>query len=163
MLADFGLSRISHEATTTILQGAGSPRWMAPELIMVANEEAGPLKSPKTDVYAFGHIILEVCASLLPLMLHSWLIPEYSSQVLGNCKPFFHLKEDLHVIVDIINNRRSPRPTGPIAGFWLDDSTWAYCQTCTAINPDDRPDMEVVIADLHQLFDNISVSSTENN
>jgi serine/threonine protein kinase len=63
VLADFGLSRISHEETTTLLHGAGSPRWMAPELIMAGDEETGPLKSPKTDVYAFGHIMLEVCCT----------------------------------------------------------------------------------------------------
>ncbi|KAF8504106.1 kinase-like domain-containing protein [Gautieria morchelliformis] len=65
VLADFGLSRISHEETTTLLHGAGSPRWMAPELILAGDEETGPLKSPKTDVYAFGHIMLEVCHDTL--------------------------------------------------------------------------------------------------
>ncbi|KAF8586717.1 kinase-like protein [Ramaria rubella] len=129
VLADFGLSRISHEATTAMLHGAGSPRWMAPELITAGDEETGPLKTQMTDVYAYGHIMLEV-------------------RVLGGCKPFFNFREDLHVIVELIHGRRSPRPSGPIADTWLDDPVWAYCQTCTAINPDDRPDMETVIADL---------------
>ena len=134
-----------------MLHGAGSPRWMAPELITAGDEETGPLKSPKTDVYAFGHIMLEVCLFTCTITLHFCLrlfCFAFFFQVLGNCKPFFHLKEDLHVIVELIHNKRSPRPSGPIADHWLDDSTWTYCQTCTAIDPVDRPDMEAVATDL---------------
>ena len=61
LLADFGLARLSHEATITSLQGAGSPRWMAPELVTMENVEGVPLKTMKSDIYAFGHVMLEVC------------------------------------------------------------------------------------------------------
>ncbi|KAF8486691.1 kinase-like domain-containing protein, partial [Gautieria morchelliformis] len=66
VLADFGLSKISHQETTMALQGAGSPRWMAPELILTTDTETGPVKSLKSDVYAFGHAMLEVLISWFP-------------------------------------------------------------------------------------------------
>lgn len=61
VLADFGLSKLCYEATATIFQGAGSPRWMAPELILAQDDTTGPLRTQKSDVYAYGHVILEVC------------------------------------------------------------------------------------------------------
>jgi serine/threonine protein kinase len=60
VLADFGLSKIIHEATTTMLQGAGSIRWMAPEVVLAGDKTVGPLKTPKSDIYAYGHVMLEV-------------------------------------------------------------------------------------------------------
>ncbi|KIJ54455.1 hypothetical protein M422DRAFT_24402, partial [Sphaerobolus stellatus SS14] len=60
LLADFGLSRLSHEATTANLQGAGSPRWLAPELVHTSDIPEGmPLKTVQSDVYAFAHVMLE--------------------------------------------------------------------------------------------------------
>ena len=60
-MADFGLARLSHEATTTSLQGAGSPRWLAPELVHKSDIPEGvPLKTMQSDVYAFAHVMLEV-------------------------------------------------------------------------------------------------------
>lgn len=63
VLADFGLSRISHEMTNSILHGAGSPRWMAPELMRVDDTVVEPLRTIQSDVYGYGHIILEVSRS----------------------------------------------------------------------------------------------------
>ncbi|KAF8507475.1 kinase-like protein, partial [Hysterangium stoloniferum] len=131
VLADFGLSRISIEATISMLQGSGSPRWMAPELVTAGEVESGPLKTVKSDVYGYGHIMLEV---------------------LSGQRPFFNMREDLHVIVELIHNKRSQRPNSPTAKLWLDDATWAYCQICTAINADDRPTMDVVIRDLRNIL-----------
>ncbi|KAF8507465.1 kinase-like domain-containing protein, partial [Hysterangium stoloniferum] len=124
VLADFGLSRISHEATTSVLRGAGSPRWMAPELVISGDIQSGPLRTVKSDVYGFGHVLLEV---------------------LTNQKPFANIREDLHVLVELIKGRRPQRPTGGVAAVWLNDDAWSYCQTCTNIDPDCRPDMETVL------------------
>ncbi|KAF8472414.1 kinase-like domain-containing protein [Gautieria morchelliformis] len=127
VLADFGLSKISHQETTTALQGAGSPRWMAPELILTTDTETGPVKSLKSDVYAFGHAMLEV----------------YSNKV-----PFFNIKEDLHVLIELIHGRRSSKPDGPIADTWLDDEAWEFSRRCTSIKPEDRPDINAVVLEL---------------
>jgi serine/threonine protein kinase len=57
LLIDFGLSKASRqEQTSSDLQGKGSTRWSAPELLK--NEAS---KSEVTDVYAFAITIAEVC------------------------------------------------------------------------------------------------------
>lgn len=61
LLCDFGMTKVDgseHEATSTAMQGAGSMRWMAPELL-----HGGP-KTTKSDVYALGMTIVEVCLIL---------------------------------------------------------------------------------------------------
>jgi len=135
VLADFGLSRISHEATSSVLRGAGSPRWMAPELVISGDIQCGPLRTIKSDAYGFGHVLLEV---------------------LSNQKPFANIKEDLHVLVELIKGRRPQRPTGEVVAVWLDDSAWSYCQACTNMDPDCRPDMGTVVTDLRRIFRDIN-------
>ena len=49
-----------------MLQGAGSPRWMAPELVLRTDSVIGPVKSLNSDVYAFGHAMLEVVTRCIP-------------------------------------------------------------------------------------------------
>ena len=51
-IADFGLSQVQGESLTW--SGAGSRRWMAPEL--VSTEE----RTTASDIYAFGMTCLEV-------------------------------------------------------------------------------------------------------
>ncbi|KAF8577558.1 kinase-like protein [Ramaria rubella] len=127
VVADFGLSKINHEATTTMLKGAGSPRWMAPELFAPGD---GPSRTTMSDVYAFGHVMLEI----------------YSNQL-----PFFDVREDIQVLFALIRGERSPRPHGTLADRWIDDETWEFTRKCTAINPEERPDMTNVVLDLgHQ-------------
>jgi serine/threonine protein kinase len=153
VLADFGLSKISHEAANTTLLGVGSPRWMSPELILGGDEKTGPLKTQKSDVYAYGHVMLEVLDSCC-ITAHCVTTDILSDfvQVLSNKLPFFHLKEDLHVLVQLIRGERSPRPDGQVAGVWLDDSAWAFCRRCTAVDPEERPGMEAVAVHLHQQY-----------
>lgn len=54
LLCDFGLARPSYLGTSSGLKGAGSDRWMSPELWR------GGCKSFESDVYAFGMTIVEV-------------------------------------------------------------------------------------------------------
>lgn len=62
VLADFGLAVLSAvPATTMATTGVGTPRWMAPELLVP--EEYGLAHSnpsKQSDVYAFGMVIYEV-------------------------------------------------------------------------------------------------------
>lgn len=62
-LADFGLTAITLDPavapgmnSTTLLQEAGSTRWMAPELF-AENSRVTTM----SDVYALGMVALEVC------------------------------------------------------------------------------------------------------
>jgi serine/threonine protein kinase len=158
VLADFGLSKISYEATTTTFQNAGSPRWMAPELILAGGKTTSPRKTQKSDIYAYGHVILEVLDFRSFTAHHgaadfsSFLHPLF--QVLSNELPFSDLKEEVHVIVELIRGGRSVRPDGRIAEAWLDDVAWAISRRCTAIDPEERLGIQSVLYDLCRLRQN---------
>lgn len=59
LLNDFGLAVIIEDLSkmpiSSTLDGAGNPRWMAPELLVGSD-----IISKKSDVWAFGMVILEV-------------------------------------------------------------------------------------------------------
>jgi serine/threonine protein kinase len=54
LVADFGIARLAEGATTTTLVGAGTPAYMAPELVRGENP------SPQTDIYALGIVLYEM-------------------------------------------------------------------------------------------------------
>jgi serine/threonine protein kinase len=54
LLTDFGLAKLSSSSTSTAVAGAGTTRWQSPELF-----DGGP-KTTKSDIYAFGMLIVEV-------------------------------------------------------------------------------------------------------
>lgn len=54
LLCDFGLTRMTDARTSTCMKGAGSMRWMSPDLWDNAS------RSFQSDVYAFGMTIAEV-------------------------------------------------------------------------------------------------------
>ena len=58
------------------------------------------------------------------------------------------MKEDIHVLVQLIHKKRSPRPSGPIAEKWLTDTAWNYSQKCTSIDPLKRPDVAALVSEL---------------
>ncbi|KAG9038263.1 hypothetical protein FRB95_002224 [Tulasnella sp. JGI-2019a] len=60
LLCDFGMTKISDGDTSTGMKGAGSLRWMSPEL-----ENDGP-RTNSTDMYAFGMTIVEILTGKLP-------------------------------------------------------------------------------------------------
>ncbi|KAG8949025.1 hypothetical protein FRC04_009099 [Tulasnella sp. 424] len=71
VIIDFGLSTIVEDDPTlatslagisSSLQGAGNPRWMAPELSM----EECCTRSPSTDVYSFGCVALQIYTGEIP-------------------------------------------------------------------------------------------------
>jgi serine/threonine protein kinase len=61
LLCDFGLSKFADEQTTTAYKGAGTERWMAPELY------DGDPKTFESDVYAFGITIYQVTRRVHPM------------------------------------------------------------------------------------------------
>ncbi|KAG8986570.1 hypothetical protein FRB93_005232 [Tulasnella sp. JGI-2019a] len=63
VLCDFGMTKVLdgvYNATSTAMQGAGSFRWMSPEMLMNAP------KSRESDIYAFGMTIVEVITGKVP-------------------------------------------------------------------------------------------------
>ena len=57
-IADFGLSQVQGESLTW--PGAGSRRWMAPELVAPEPYGGNGERTTASDIYAFGMTCLEV-------------------------------------------------------------------------------------------------------
>ncbi|KAG8984489.1 hypothetical protein FRB94_009977 [Tulasnella sp. JGI-2019a] len=64
-ICDFGLTKVLHsgyDLTSKALKGAGSCRWMSPELL-IGGDSA--VKTAASDIYAFGIVIAEVLSCRL--------------------------------------------------------------------------------------------------
>ena len=59
-VCDFGLSRMKHHTFLSSKSCAGTPEWMAPEVLR--NEPA----NEKCDVYSFGVILWELATMMIP-------------------------------------------------------------------------------------------------
>ncbi|CAI7915846.1 unnamed protein product, partial [Closterium sp. NIES-54] len=59
-VCDFGLSRLKHRTFLSTRSGAGTPEWMAPEVLR--NEPS----NEKADVYSFGVILWELATMQQP-------------------------------------------------------------------------------------------------
>lgn len=81
-VADFGLSRTKENSTTASIQtlNQGTSRWMAPEMIEIANDDGevslseceAQLKYPfKIDVYSFGMLCYEILSGSVPFSAFS--------------------------------------------------------------------------------------------
>ncbi|KAG8871283.1 hypothetical protein FRB97_008823, partial [Tulasnella sp. 331] len=71
LICDFGMTKMQdvHNATSTAMQGAGSYRWMSPELMM-----DGESKTKESDIYAFGMTIVEARSGPLPTLTETQFI-----------------------------------------------------------------------------------------
>ncbi|KAJ7731250.1 kinase-like domain-containing protein, partial [Mycena metata] len=116
-LADFGLTSLS-DATpaTNSSHRAGSIRWMAPELIHPDLFGVRFLRTPATDLYAFGCVCIEL----------------YTGQ-----PPFANLPEPASLF-KVVKGERPERPFGEPA---LSDDLWRHVNECWAQESAKRPDI----------------------
>ncbi|KLO08684.1 kinase-like protein [Schizopora paradoxa] len=131
LLADFGISRVM-SASTTLTFGssctAGSARWMAKELLMVAWDDPNSGKHSKaTDVWAFGMVVYELATGLLP---------------------YPDLRNDLQVSMAIISDQFPRRP--PSDNNVCQHFMWSICEMCWVTMPSDRPDMDLICSVLSE-------------
>ncbi|KIO25941.1 hypothetical protein M407DRAFT_236179, partial [Tulasnella calospora MUT 4182] len=112
LLCDFGLTRMMDSRTSTSMKGAGSIRWMAPELW-----DNVP-KSPESDTYAFGMTIAEVLKGEVPLG---------------------HISNNVAVMMAVItkDERPSKSPTHSPSGTSY-GTAWAVAEACWRRNPSER-------------------------
>ncbi|KAG9005263.1 hypothetical protein FRB93_009817 [Tulasnella sp. JGI-2019a] len=62
-ICDFGMTKVLHseyDLTSEALKGAGSCRWMSPELL---KEDESTVKTTASDVYALGMLIAEILSA----------------------------------------------------------------------------------------------------
>ncbi|KAJ7202578.1 kinase-like domain-containing protein [Mycena pura] len=120
-LADFGLTSFSDvtASTDTSHNRAGSLRWMAPELIDPEKFGQRFLRTPATDVYAFGCVCLEL----------------YTGQ-----PPFADFRETA-VILKVSDGVRPERPT---CAPTMSDTLWDLVNDCWEQQSTNRPLSEML-------------------
>ena len=126
-LADFGLliivSDSAHPTSTTSSEGAGTLRWMSPELLdpeRFGSKSSRPTK--ESDCYALGMVILEVLTGRVPF-------PRCSNLV---------------VMRKIIEGEHPGRPKGSEA-VWFTNDLWGVLKQCWLDKPKLRPTVEGVL------------------
>jgi len=120
-ITDFGVAKITEDATKTMTKGIGTLCWMAPE-VMRGAEATGKNYSNKADIYSYGMILWELAARELPYKdLNQFEIPRRVSEgerpeIPQDCpQPLAHLiRWCWHANPDI-------RPVMPDAKRALDD------------------------------------------
>ncbi|KAJ7482316.1 kinase-like domain-containing protein, partial [Mycena galericulata] len=123
-LADFGLTSLSDATTAThTSHRAGSIRWMAPELIDPERFGQRFLRTPASDVYAFGCVCLEL----------------YTGR-----PPFAHLSETA-TLLRVINGDRPDRPSDAPA---MSDELWQHVNAYWAQDSAARPTANVVVREM---------------
>ena len=126
-LADFGLLTIvsdsTHSATAISSGGAGTMRWMSPELF--GSENARSTK--ESDCYALGMVILEVLTGKAPFV---------------GCNNMVVMRKK-------IEGEYPDRPQGPEA-VWFTDGLWGMLEQCWSSEPKLRPAVEGVLECLNR-------------
>ena len=132
-LADFGLLTIISDSTlhtaSSSSEGAGTTRWMSPELLDPDHfgfKNGRPTK--ESDCYALGMVVLEVLTS----------------------KPPFPYYTGLVVMRRVVDGEQPARPQGA-KGVWFTDSLWGMLGQCWSPQPKDRPTIEAVLKCLEQV------------
>ncbi|KAJ7197945.1 kinase-like domain-containing protein [Mycena pura] len=119
-LADFGLSYFSETTTTTSSARAGCIQWMAPELIDPSKFGKRFLRTPATDVYAFGCVCLELYTGMPPF-----------GRLPGSA-----------AIFQVPDGKRPERPTGDAT---MSEALWGLVGDCWAQQSAERPQSEAVV------------------
>ena len=126
-LADFGLLIIVSDSTyhtsSSTSNGAGTTRWMSPELLdpdRFGGEDGRATK--ESDCYALGMVVLEVLTGKPPF-------PGYSGLI---------------VMRKVIEGERPGRPDGK-EEVWFTGDLWEILEQCWLPRPERRPEIEAVL------------------
>ncbi|KAJ7607393.1 kinase-like domain-containing protein [Roridomyces roridus] len=120
-LADFGLSSFTDTTSKTHTSTrAGSTHWMAPELIDPDRFGLKFVRTPATDIYAFGCVCFEL----------------YTGR-----PPFSELSETA-ALFKIIAGERAQRPDGELM---ISDDLWNAITAYWAGDPGSRPTIDIVL------------------
>ncbi|KAJ7728407.1 kinase-like domain-containing protein [Mycena maculata] len=119
-LSDFGLSLFS-DLSGRPTKESGSAPWMAPELINPEQFDRPFLRTPESDVYAFGCVCVEL----------------YTGQ-----RPFPTSKSEAAVVVKVLHGIRPERPSS------MNEELWQHLNVYWAHDPDSRPSADTVVRNM---------------
>jgi serine/threonine protein kinase len=133
---------------TTNTNRSGLKRYMAPELLDdEALDDKDFCRTPKTDVYSFASLCLEVRYQI-SLTLNLTL---RHHQVFTGHAQFPKVLSETAVTRRILLGQRSPRPDPSecFSGCDMPDIWWEIVQNCLEMQPSDRPSMSRILDVLH--------------
>ncbi|KAG1891986.1 kinase-like domain-containing protein [Suillus subluteus] len=122
-IADFGLSLMYSEVISASQASwtsnlKGNVRWMAPELLVLEQEDGSPARpSEQSDIFSFGGIIL---------------------QVLTNKIPYYYLPNDAAIILAMHKSEKPSRSRYPV----LLEKHWQFIEQCWSTDSKDHPSTE---------------------
>ncbi|KAG8992682.1 hypothetical protein FRB94_011380 [Tulasnella sp. JGI-2019a] len=139
-ICDFGLTKVIHTEcalTSASLKGAGSYRWMSPELLI---EGENAVKTTASDIYAFGMTIAEILSAQLP---------------------FSHIQSALFIALAVIAGQRPQAEPLTREGQPFQD-LWCLADSCWKSGPSSRPTSDDMVATLARgdCFENRGVGQT---
>ncbi|KAG1853443.1 kinase-like domain-containing protein [Suillus subalutaceus] len=123
-LADFGVSNIIIKSNPAFSYQTGAVRWVAPELIVLQEDQTVQCATKSSDIYALGCIML---------------------QVLYGKPPYWWIKTALQVMASKFNYQEPINSTMQIQAHHLD-----FMRRCWAIEIKNRPAVEEVLDFLEQ-------------
>lgn len=118
-------------------ENGGSTRWQAPEL-----SGPGAQKTRRSDVYAFGMTILEVC--FVPFRSNVYL-SEYRMKICTGAVPFMAIRNDVQVLMNVVIFGKKPdKPSNDSCKINEFEDLWDLCLRCWEKGPNMRPIMRHV-------------------
>ncbi|KAJ6469282.1 kinase-like domain-containing protein [Mycena sanguinolenta] len=127
-LTDFGLTAfVESETTLKVSTRGGSPRFMAPELLLLPSDVHFTRKPP-SDIWSFGCVCCEIWSE-------------------GH-EPFRHVPTDGGVVFFLAGSPdgASPYPSTPQdkVGNYMPKGVWELLQRCWKLEPAERPDAKAI-------------------
>lgn len=117
-------------------------RWQAPELLRGSGRP-----TPKSDVYAFGLVCLEVCRAN-ELSHFTWLTSSAHLQIFTSKIPWAGVGDGQVVIEVLVNDNRPPKPAKLAMRRGLDDQMWDLMTACWSKQLEKRPNMVFIVEEL---------------
>ncbi|KAK7055190.1 kinase-like domain-containing protein [Favolaschia claudopus] len=122
-LADFGLSKFSDASTSMSSNRGGTVYWMAPELLDPVQLEDSFIRTPASDIYAFGCVCFEL----------------YTGR-----PPFAN-------VLDIIAANKiiaGERPLRPLSSPAMSDALWEHVKLYWGQSPSSRPTTQQAVGNM---------------
>ncbi|KAG1763623.1 kinase-like domain-containing protein [Suillus occidentalis] len=126
-LSDFGLSGVVSEffgSSTFSSTISGNVRWGAPELFAPPENQDDLTNRPtkEADIYSFGSTMLQV-RTVLCIAAH-WSVSLF--QVLSGKVPYYYIKQQMQIIVMVVNGKKPKRPEEPK----IAEDHWSMIERC---------------------------------